>query len=739
MARIFTLVFFLFISFNCFAQQSKEDVLLAKLASKMVDSAKADIYMDLHNEVFKTNLDKAKEYANGILKYGLLAHNWHQVEIGYLGLARCERKNRTYNTILPYDFKALEYAKKLDNANQIFICTRLIANDYIDAEMETEAVKYMFLAKELAVKTKNTSNIGKANASIGFYYYQHNDPAKGISYLKEAINNSLKGLDLYTANRSRTWLGFCMMQLNQTEGLSEMAFEAIDYFKKANLSYSQADCYRLLGFCNLTNGDYSYAMVNYTNARQIYEDTGNSMEQAIVATDMAGNYIEVKEYEKAKKYITEAELLFVDNKYDWGIITCKTLWGHYYSANKQYKLAEQFFIQTNNLLKNNPKEELLIMNETYWAENSYKLKNTKRGDSLTYSYTKRIANSHGRELTAATLMFLKRNNKQIDGATFNNIKTLYTKGGAEQLQKKYPHKNLQQIIPVVDNLASLNPSSGANVKQDSNLNIRFNNQLLVLETQFRTRIKNDSLKLERQNALLVKDDLKVKNNWLMGSSAFVLLLAGGFIVQRKYRMQAEADKKRIELLKNEIHHRIKNNLGVINRMVDVAEKASIATIPSASLKNRVNAIGLLHQHLYQNELIDEVNMQSYLTELVKAIKETFENGKMVSAEIDAPIILSGTTSEKIGLIINELVTNSYKYAFAGLNNGSIKIGAKRSINSNYNLHVSDNGIGINMQTNINNYGMKLIAGLCHELGGTFSFKNDNGTCFELNFTDPIKR
>ncbi|RYE29045.1 MAG: sensor histidine kinase [Sphingobacteriaceae bacterium] len=633
----------------------------------------------------------------------------------------------------------MEYVKRLDKNNKTFVCTNQIANDYLGAENDKEAVKYMFLAKELALKTKNPVHIGKANQSIGFYYYQHNDPIQGISYLKEAVNYSIKGLDFYAANRSRIWLGSCMMQLNQIKGISEMISEAMEYFKKMNSITNLAECHRLLGFCNLTNGDYTHAMVNYASARQIYEDTGNLMEQAIVATDMASNYIDVKEYEKAKKYIAEAELLFTDNKYDWGIVTCKTLWAHYYSYQKQYKLAEQFFVQADNLLKKNPKEELLIMNETYWAENAYKLKNTKKGDSLTYSYTKRIANSHGKELTAATLMFLKRNNKQIDGTTFNNIKTLYTKGGAEQLQKTYPHKSLRQIIPVIDHLATINPSNGANVEQDSTLNFKFNNQLLTLETQFRTRIKNDSLKLERQNALLVKDDLKVKNNWLMGSSAFVLLLAGGFMVQRKYRIKAEADKKRIELLKNEIHHRIKNNLGVINRMVDVAEKASITTIPSASLKNRVNAIGLLHQHLYQNELIDEVNMQSYLTGLVGAIKETFETGKPVSAEVEAPIVLSGSTSEKIGLIVNELVTNSYKYAFAGLDNGLIKIGAKRSINGNYNLHVSDNGIGINMQNTINNYGMKLIAGLCYELGGTFSFKNDNGTCFELKFTDAVKR
>lgn len=377
MARIFTLVFFLLIALNSFAQESKEDELLAKLSHETVDSAKANIYIDLYNEVYKTNLEKAKEYANGILKYGLLAHNWEKVTTGYLGLARCDRKLRHYETVIPYDFKALEYVKRLEKDNKTFVCISQIANDYLDVQNEKECVKYMLMAKELALKINTSAAIGKAYETIGYYYYQRNKPSQAINYLRIAVNNSLKGLDLYRANRSRTWLGFCMMQLHQTKGLADMIFEALDYFKKANTISSQAECYRLLGFCNLSSGDFGHALINYNTARQIYHDTGNLVDGAYVSIDLARNYIHLKNLKKAKQYAAESELIFIDNKYASGITACKTLWGEYYCANRQYQLANNYFVEADRQLKKVPVEDLLIENEMQWAINAYQQKKRK--------------------------------------------------------------------------------------------------------------------------------------------------------------------------------------------------------------------------------------------------------------------------------------------------------------------------------------------------------------------------
>ncbi len=737
MARISTFILFLLIGFSCFAQQTKEEELLAKLATATVDSVKADIYLDLHNVVFKTDLKKAKEYAEGNLKYGLLAHRWGRVMTGYLALSRCERKSRNYDAVLPYDFKALEAAKKLDRTEELLKCINQIANDYMDAGKSEEALKYLFYLEEFAIQTKNPVIIGKAQESVGFYYNTVGQPSKAVVYLHKAIRNSTLGSDFYRANRSRTWLAQCLVQLNQTAEVPEMISTALDYFKKANLISSQMDCYKLLGYSYQNNSNSVQAIKNYLLARQIGETTANKADQGLVDLELGRCYIRNKEYGNAKKIITEAEQLFEGLKYEPGLTDVKTLWGQYYTETKQNKTAEPYFITAQNLLKKSEDQDMLIQNEMYWAANAYRQQKNKLGDSLTYDYSKRIVANKEQGVINNTLAELWYQNKQMSNKAFTTLKILYTKGGAMQIQKKLGDKSLKTIIPMIDSLNMASPYS--NTKTDSAVNRRFSNQLLKMETQFHTRVKNDSLKLERQNTTIIKDTLKSKNFWLVGSAVLVFLSSGAFILQRNYRKQAEAEKVRAELFKNEIHHRFKNNLGVITRLVDVAENASVGTIPLASLKSRVKTIGLLHQHLYQDKQINEVNMQTYLTELVVAIKDTFEVNHSVITEIDAPIILSATTAETIGLLVNELVTNSYKYAFNGRSRGSIKIAAKRSTGNNFELAVADDGIGMDTPNNTESYGMKLIAGLCQELDGTFSFSNNNGIKFELTFTNRVKK
>ncbi len=733
MARIFTLLFFLFFSFNAFAQQSKEEELLAKLEGLTTDSLKADTYLNLYNEVFKTNPEKAKEYASQALKYGLLANNTKQIAYCYLALAASERKKRNYDAVLPYDLKVLEYAKDL-KPDAVFYCTNLTANDYIDAGQNEQAIKYLQLAEELAYQTNKPANIAKVQYSLGFFYNNIGKPSKAVSYLQKSIDNSLKIPDFKQANTSRLVLGQCMMQLNRIDGLAEMIFDALDYFKKEGQVRSQAECYRLLGYCYSNNNNLVQGIKNYQNAKQIYESTDDKATEGLVALDLSKCYIVAKQYQSAKKTIIEAEQIFDNLKNEYGITSSKIRWGQYYTETGQLRVAENYFITVNNLLKKTPDQDLLTQNEMYWATNAYRQKKNKLGDSLTYAYSKLIANTKEKGVIANNLTYLKNKNS---GIAFSDLKMLYTKGGAELLRKKYGNKSLKEIIPTIDTFNLANPPG--DTKSESIINTKFNNQLLELETRYRTRIKNDSLKLERQNITIAKDDLRSKNYWLLGSLAFVLLLSGGFMLQRKYRLRAEADKRSIELLKNEIHHRVKNNLSIINRLFEVAEKASNTTISLASLKSRVKAIGLLHEHLYKDKAIDTVDMQQYLTELVAAVKDTFETGQPVITEIDAPVVLSGATSEKIGLIVNELVTNSYKYAFNGLDKGLIKVCAKRSISGDYEINISDNGKGIDLKNNAGNYGMKLIAGLCYEINGAFKFSNDQGTKFDLKFADVFKR
>ncbi|MEJ7679168.1 MAG: sensor histidine kinase [Segetibacter sp.] len=173
----------------------------------------------------------------------------------------------------------------------------------------------------------------------------------------------------------------------------------------------------------------------------------------------------------------------------------------------------------------------------------------------------------------------------------------------------------------------------------------------------------------------------------------------GFALQYRNRKRAEKDRQYIQMLQNEIHHRVKNNLGVIQRLVDVAGKNAVDDVPLSSLKTRIKSIELLHTHLYnQKAKPGNISLQAYLEDLCLAIATTFETGKDIKIEVNASEELNSDIAEKIGLIVNELVTNSYKYAFEGKDEGIINITAQK-IEKNIQIAVEDNGVGFETEKN----------------------------------------
>jgi two-component sensor histidine kinase len=101
--------------------------------------------------------------------------------------------------------------------------------------------------------------------------------------------------------------------------------------------------------------------------------------------------------------------------------------------------------------------------------------------------------------------------------------------------------------------------------------------------------------------------------------------------------------------------------------------------------------------------------------------------------VDAPVSVNSRIAEKIGLIANEVITNSIKYAFPVDGKGKIRIKGSGT-GKNYELTIADNGTGI-AGDRPTNFGLKMIAGLSKEIGGQFAFHNDHGTVFTLSFTD----
>lgn len=203
-----------------------------------------------------------------------------------------------------------------------------------------------------------------------------------------------------------------------------------------------------------------------------------------------------------------------------------------------------------------------------------------------------------------------------------------------------------------------------------------------------------------------------------------------------------------EWLVKEIHHRTKNNLHIITSLLtsqSVYLKDKVALKAMLDSKHRVQAMALIHQKLYLSENMHSIYMPEYIGELVDYLKDSFsvEGNVVFNIEV-APVRLDVSKAIPVGLILNEVITNAFKYAFP--HTAEDKITVKLTEDGQLVLlSIADNGKGVPEGfdfASCRSFGMTLIRGMVEDLEGVFDIHNSNGLTIQISFTDyviPVKK
>lgn len=276
-----------------------------------------------------------------------------------------------------------------------------------------------------------------------------------------------------------------------------------------------------------------------------------------------------------------------------------------------------------------------------------------------------------------------------------------------------------------------------------------------LEAKFENESKSKEIEiLKRENEI---QDLQLGRNRILIISftiGLVLALISVVLYARTNRERRKAlellqrqnesikkQKEEKEVLLKEIHHRVKNNLQVINSLIRL--QCSYTDDQEAldlfdECQNRIISMALIHEKMYEAHDLSNINIEDYITELAQNLLRSYRLSQRIELDIHVGIdALTLDTLIPLGLLLNELISNSLKHAFKDhKEDGAITINLERSPNGLFALEVGDNGVGLPEDFSFNNahtLGMELVETLTSQLDGKIERVNKPGTHFKIEF------
>ena len=276
----------------------------------------------------------------------------------------------------------------------------------------------------------------------------------------------------------------------------------------------------------------------------------------------------------------------------------------------------------------------------------------------------------------------------------------------------------------------------SNLYSQSNNREKFNKKMLT-----HGFVKDETLNLRRKDGTEIICSISaVAEKDRKGNILYYDGMIEDITERKKNEDRIKKSLEEKEVLLKEVHHRVKNNMQVIMSLLRlqtnyITDKHAKSLFKDS--QSRVASMALIHEKLYKSKDLSSIDFNEYLRDLTQTLIQSYNIGhKMIRFDLDIEsVFLNINQAIPCGLIINELITNSLKYAFPGNKRGKIAIDFHLQ-NEQYYLIVYDNGIGIPPETLMENpktLGLQLVNALTQQLHGTLELKREDGTAFHIKF------
>ncbi|MFY7731432.1 MAG: sensor histidine kinase [Flavobacterium sp.] len=195
-----------------------------------------------------------------------------------------------------------------------------------------------------------------------------------------------------------------------------------------------------------------------------------------------------------------------------------------------------------------------------------------------------------------------------------------------------------------------------------------------------------------------------------------------------------------EWLEQEIHHRVKNNLQIVMSLLNsqlayLISNDAIAAIQNS--QNRLHAMSLIHQKLFETQTLSCVDMSWYICEIISYLRKTYDTGNRINFTVNtAPVQLDVSQAVPLGLILNEALSNTLLHAFPNGKPGQVNVALEQRDGKNYLLRIQDNGLGLPLHETPEHYeklGFSLMKGLAEQMDGKFHITSASGVRITIEF------
>jgi two-component sensor histidine kinase len=595
-----------------------------------------------------------------------------------------------------------------------------------------DSARYYIAVMEKLPRRKPDMEIGY-NQLLG-WYYAYSDIVKSIEYLKAA-------LELAKKLRDKEQIGDAYLILAETYNVK------VDFGPALQNYFNALNMYKILGSEKKIRDTYEkiadmlFLYKHIEKSIEYYElslkNLYGNKEKGVIYNKIANSYLLTNNYEKSKEYCFKALQSLGKEPVKTELSLSYNILGKIYFEKKDYNTAIGYYKKALEILSQRESST-----ETTMAAASY--------DSY--------------EVTA----YLGLGNIYVLTGDIANA-SLYLNAGKNKAERITPDLSLMEIyhqLYVINeklgnkDLAYTYLQKGFDLANgffvSSNSGGFAQNLIQVYEAEQKENLS--IVRLQDENEQQRRDLQQQSENlrYLLVLAGILLVIMGAFYYRYKERkrishyleqqvesrtQELKAQSQEKTLMLKEIHHRVKNNLQLISSFLNLQRHYATnkpADLIISETQERVRCMAIIHEKLYSAQSLAKLDTKAYLTEIASYVHQSYiSTSSRINMVINIDsVIMPLDKMIPCGLILNELISNSFKYGFKDREEGEIRVDFHDN-NGERCFSVCDNGIGMPPDFNldeVNSLGMNIVVGLIEQLDGILRIESQGGSCFYIRFS-----